>query len=417
MKTNSAPLTSRLARKAICIIAFSPIAHDARVLRQIKYLSSYYDLTVIGFGEPHPDWQHIPSLAWKPLHLPVLSRTEKASILTRLLRENKRHLLFVELIRLPLIPLILPTIYNRWYWSDPRYAEAFALAMGSDCDTFYANDWNSLPVAVEAARKKQGRVVFDAHEYAPLEYEHDLRWRKTVSPAIRHMLKKCIPHVDASITIAPTIADKYREEFNLNPLVVLNTPDIADLKPHEIDPRNIRLIHHGGSMRIRRLETMIETVALCDKRYSLHFMLVGDDTEYIEFLRRLGDKLAPGRVIFHNPVSPEKLVEKLSEFDMGIFLLEPNNFNYTYALPNKFFDFVVARLAVCIGPSPEMSRFVHRYGVGCVAPTFRPQDVALMLNSLHVNQIEEMRKASREAAKELNAEKEMGKVIKLLAEL
>ena len=103
-------------------------------------------------------------------------------------------------------------------------------------------------------------------------------------------------------------------------------------------------------------------------------------------------------------------MKKISEFDVGLHILEPRSYNYACSLPNKFFDFVAAGLAVCIGPSPEMAKFVHRYGLGCVASGFQPREVAAVLNSLTAEQVKEMRKAAQRAALELNADTEMGKV-------
>jgi hypothetical protein len=54
-------------RKSICIIALSPIAKDARVLRQIRYLSPLFDLTVIGYGPPHPEFADSPAIRWVQL--------------------------------------------------------------------------------------------------------------------------------------------------------------------------------------------------------------------------------------------------------------------------------------------------------------------------------------------------------------
>ena len=41
--------------------------------------------------------------------------------------------------------------------------------------------------------------------------------------------------------------------------------------------------------------------------------------------------------------------------DVGVFCMPPINVNARYALPNKFFDFVQARLAVAVGPAEEMA--------------------------------------------------------------
>jgi hypothetical protein len=60
---------------------------------------------------------------------------------------------------------------------------------------------------------------------------------------------------------------------------------------------------------------------------------------------------------------------------------------------------------------------VRQYGCGCVAPSFEAHDVAGLLNSLTVEQIEEMRRSSREASVELNAEKESQKIVAMVDRL
>ena len=74
-----------MSRKRVCIISYSPIARDARVLRQIKYLGAHFDLTVIGYGArpsrfPDIEWVEVEaksSLLSKLITFPslVLGRT------------------------------------------------------------------------------------------------------------------------------------------------------------------------------------------------------------------------------------------------------------------------------------------------------------------------------------------------------
>lgn len=106
---------------------------------------------------------------------------------------------------------------------------------------------------------------------------------------------------------------------------------------------------------------MIDTIRLCDRRYHLSFMLVGDEG-YIRHLRIYADRVAPGRVTFLDPVAPDQIMPKIASFDMGIYLLQPTNYNSSIALPNKLFDFIHAGLAVCVGPSPGMAAFVRECG-------------------------------------------------------
>jgi hypothetical protein len=100
-----------------------------------------------------------------------------------------------------------------------------------------------------------------------------------------------------------------------------------------------------------------------------------------------------------------ELVRMANSYDIGLYLLPPNNFNQRYALPNKFFEFIQARLAVAIGPSPEMAALVRRYACGVIAADFTPEALAGELNNLDTEQIYAFKKASDVAAAELCAER------------
>ena len=382
-------------KQSLCIISFSPIYRDARVLRQIKYLSAHYDLTVIGYGHPHPDWQGRPEITWMPV--------DKSGGKSGAAGDFRK---LIALTPSGVSVRSWPFIYDYWYWRKPHRISALEKAASSGCSAFHANDWEALPVAAEAAARNEAHLVFDAHEYAPLEFEDRWYWKWLYAPAIRYFLHKYSPVIDASTTVAPLIAQRYQREFNLNPIVVLNAPERcgAYLSSRELDPHTIRLIHHGIANRARRLEKMIETVAICDRRYRLHFMLMENDTQYIRYLKHLAEQRAPGRVIFHQPVPPEEIVGRIAEYEIGFCLIEPSNYNYSVSLPNKFFDFIAAGLAVCIGPSPSMAEIVHKYGLGCVAETFDPPEVAKVLNQLDLNQLMAMRQSSRKASEHFNAD-------------
>ena len=387
-------------KKSICIISFSPIYRDARVLRQIKYLSPFYHLTVIGYGEPHPRWNNVNTIDWNVVKIP------ERSVLS----------IAIEAVQLAFGRFKI-SFFEKWYWTKRHHRTAFEMAISIKCDAYHANDWEALPVAAEAARKVNAPIVFDAHEYAPLELENRWYWR-FFKPAIIYFIHKYAPQVKFSITVASLISDRYKKEFGLDPTVILNAPEFTPTPwSKDIDFNNIRLIHHGGAIKDRKLEKMIRILPLCDPRYSLHFMLISNGAKYLKDLKKLANELAPGRVTFNEPVPPEEVVHRISEYDIGIYLLEHNNYNNTVALPNKFFDFIAAGLVVCIGPSPSMAEILQKYGCGVVVPSFNSHDVAKTLNQLTIEQLAIMRQASRKAIEDMNAEKEMSKLLDLYTRL
>jgi glycosyltransferase involved in cell wall biosynthesis len=120
---------------------------------------------------------------------------------------------------------------------------------------------------------------------------------------------------------------------------------------------------------------------------------------------------AADRITFRSPVSPQEIPETINAYDIGLFLLPPVNFNRVHALPNKLFEFIMAGLAIAIGPSPEMARIVRAYRLGIVADTFEPADLAQRLNALTPEEINAMKRHSLNAAKRFSADAEMGKLL------
>ncbi|MEB4615419.1 glycosyltransferase family 1 protein, partial [Leucobacter sp. M11] len=99
--------------------------------------------------------------------------------------------------------------------------------------------------------------------------------------------------------------------------------------------------------------------------------------------------------------------DRLAEYDVGVFILKPINFNYEWALPNKLFDFVQARLGVIVGPSAEMAEVVRAGGFGVVTENFSPNALAQTLNNVRTEQVDEWKQRAHAAAHALSAEEQV----------
>jgi glycosyltransferase involved in cell wall biosynthesis len=295
----------------------------------------------------------------------------------------------------------------------PRFHPAFRIASQLRCDAYLANNWDALPFAAEAAKLNGSKLILDIHEL------YDTWFWGWITPITKYVFRKYSKHVDFSTTLGVGIAERHKE-FGLDPVIVMNTPDKVDFKaPFRQTKENmIRLVHHGVASPTRSSDLMIKAIAQSDPRYELHLMFVNNEQKYVNYLMDLANELTPGRVIFHRPVSPFDIVREIAQYDVGLFPLPPSSYNdHVTAMPNKLFEFIAAGLAVCIGPSPSMSAIVDQYHCGVIAPSFDPQDIAKVLDNTSVEQWNDMREASVEAAKVLNAENEMGKVLELYRNL
>ncbi len=381
-------------RKRICLISFSPVYRDGRVLRQIEYLAPHYDLTVIGYGtKPGFDVEWIPI----DRHLTLPDK-----VMTSLLLVAGR---------------VVPAIYDYRYWHRPHYAQAWAKMQGRQFDAYYANEWAAVPLAVRAAAATRAPVVYDAHEYSPLEQEGNPAWMLFYSPMITYLLRRYTPRIQAAITVCQPIADRYEREFGFKPMLVLNTPRPVEVPDHELDPNRIQLVHHGSAQRDRRIEIMIEAMPQTDARYHLNLMLVDQEPGCLDGLKQLARTIAPERVTFLDPVPPAQIVASIARFDLGLSLVSPTSYNHLMSLPNKLFEAINAGLGVVVGQSPAMIDIIEKHGCGVATPSFEPAAIAATLNRLTLEEINQMRAASRRAAQVLNADFQTAQLVDLFRSL
>ena len=189
--------------------------------------------------------------------------------------------------------------------------------------------------------------------------------------------------------------------------------DFTSFVSHYIDKNHIKIIHHGYASPDRCIEIMIETMDYVDNRFSLDLMLVANwNLEYYEELKAMAQNRNNVRII--PPVAFEEIVPFSSKYDIGMFLVPPTTYNLQMCLPNKFFEFIQARLALAIGPSPEMAKYLTAYDLGIVAPNFTPQSMAKALNALTKEQILIYKENANKTAKILNATKEGEKLLNII---
>jgi hypothetical protein len=182
-----------------------------------------------------------------------------------------------------------------------------------------------------------------------------------------------------------------------------NAPDYQDLPARRLENSGkIRLVHHGGAIRERHLNCLIDVIDLLGDAYELNLVLLERSRGYLDELK----SLARGRanIRFWPPVAEHSLPQFLNQFDIGIHMLPPTNYNNQSALPNKLFEFIQARLAVAISPNPEMMKLVQQYDLGIVATDFSAQSLAVGIENLSRDQLFYYKLQANKAARELSSD-------------
>jgi glycosyltransferase involved in cell wall biosynthesis len=150
---------------------------------------------------------------------------------------------------------------------------------------------------------------------------------------------------------------------------------------------------------------MIKVAELLGQEYI--FDIMGTATEYNNeyFQKLLNMSSNISNVSFIKPVSFKEIIPTINKYDIGIYILNPNGFNNEYALPNKIFEYVQAKLAIAISPSKEMRHIVEKYDLGVVADDFSPESLAKKIKELSKDDIFRFKQNSEIASKVENAEK------------
>jgi hypothetical protein len=195
----------------------------------------------------------------------------------------------------------------------------------------------------------------------------------------------------------------------------MSLPTLQDLHPLKPHPDHIKIVHHGAVGRSRKTEIMLEMMDYLDERFTLDLMMIVGDVRYWERIVSLAGKKKNIRIV--SPVSMQEIVLKTNQYDIGLFLVPPTNFNLQFTLPNKLFEYIQARLAVAIGPSIEMKKIVEKYDCGIVSKDFSPISLARELNRLSVEDILHFKENSHKAAQELNAERNAKRIRQIVREL
>lgn len=358
----------------ILSISFSPLARDARVLRQIAVLAEAGDVTTVGYG-PQPDGasEHLEV----PAGLASLPQTP-----TGVLRLGLRAFGAVE-------------------FAAPAVAAARELLQGKRFDLVVANDARALSLAFGVA---DGAPVWaDLHEWAPEEQSHIWSWRVLVAPFMTALCRKYLPRCAAVTTVSPHIAALYDKEFGVRTEVVRNARRFEDLTPSPLEPGRIRLVHSGVAVPERCIESLIDATLQLDERFTLDLFLVADRAD--PYLRQLVERAAGSdRIVFHDPVTPDALPSALNRFDLGVYLLKPTTTNHRFMLPNKFFDFVQSRVGIVFGRALEIDHLIEEHGLGATVDGFEPEALVRTLSALTPEDVARFKANADEAAQVLSSE-------------
>lgn len=446
----SAGIAGRSPR--IGLISISAIADDPRVRRQGDLFHEHgWDVVAVGLPgalSPAPAWPCLSVGAEVPESAPpevAMARTSYTAVIApgagghedekRVSRALQAWRLLPRPFRAAMLPIlfsaqrhlrrakeVVHTYLNSeraaaTYWGlTDRFGWIYQQASGQKADIWLANDWSALPIVRKLAAEQGVPYAYDTHELAIDEYAQRWRWRLIHRPVIAAIEREGIAGAAVTSCVSQGIADRLQQVYGLaeKPLLIRNMPRY---QAHPFRPcgETIEVLYHGVVYEGRGLEACIDSVALWRPEFRLTIRGPAPD-EYLAGLRRRIEAAGLGeRVVLAPPVPMIDLVKEAARFDVGLFALPGHSKQNLHVLPNKFFEYTMAGLALCVSDLPEMTALLRQHELGRLIPDVTPQAIAAAVNGFDRAAIEACKQRALTAAKELNWEAEADRLFAAIA--
>ena len=283
------------------------------------------------------------------------------------------------------------TFYSRWFYAF----RIRSYITEHNIQSVILNDVTSWPLA---CLLPPGISIMDAHEYSPQELSDSLLWTLFLQP-FKLWCSHFAPLGVTRFCVEEYLCDLWYRfsgcHFKLLPNSSAFTPAP---KPSKVPSIPIRILHHGVAHPSRRIEFMIDAIALAGPSFSGTFLLTGSDNSY---LRRLQDLAQSSGCEILQPIPQNELISFGATYDLAILSIYPSNLNYANCLPNKLYQFIQSRLPIVCGPTPSISKIVREYQIGVVADDFTPSALAAALQTLTPTRLEKIRANLDFAARQL----------------
>jgi glycosyltransferase involved in cell wall biosynthesis len=266
-------------------------------------------------------------------------------------------------------------------------------------DIVHANDLETLPAAYLLAKELHSRLVYDAHE---LYSEFDPNPPRIAGALLDRIERKLARRADAVVTVSAPIADELRRRLGVQPIVVLNAPELDETEPPDPPADALRAVYQGAFGTGRPLDDLLDAICRAPNvRLTLRVSRSNRD-----LLERVLPEELRARVDVRDPVAPHEVVSALRGHHVGLLFDRPLTRNAELSAPNKLFEYLMAGLAL-VAPDLPGLRWLQDEDLGVLFEPGSPESFAEALERLHADpdRLAVLRANARRAALErYNAE-------------
>ena len=279
----------------------------------------------------------------------------------------------------------------------------FLFLLFAKFDILLANDLDSLTANFLASKIKNKALVYDSHEY--FTEVPELINRPKTQRIWLWLEQKMVPKIKYAYTVCNSIADIYEEKYGTPFKVVRNIP-LAIEYPVLKKDNSTKIILYQGAVNIGRgLEQAILSMKLID---GAKLIIAGDGDIKLQLENLVEKENLQDKIEFTGRLQIDELSKLTPQADLGLSIEEDLGLNYRFALPNKLFDYIQAKVPVLVTNLPEMAAIVKQYKIGEITSTLEPKLLADKIKEalFNIEKREVWQENLKIAVKELTWEKE-----------
>lgn len=406
--------------KYVVVMTHTQIENDSRIQRQIRVLQKTYRVLLccqMNLEATDPDLQQLECITYEPNTTYIGQQLMKLYLF-----DGEAH-------------NQLQALFPDWHMNALRAYETYRADFANLYRKVYhqikkeeinvaaiiANDVFVLPMAYRLflSVKKENpnvKLLGDMHE---VHFNYSAH-KEEFSQLLRTWLcDTYVPKCQLVSSVSEQGVGLYKERYpKLHCVAVRNVAEYHELSI-SVQASNTRLVHVGSAQKARELEHMITCMKMLDETFTLDFYLVANNDVNRAYVMELKNYVEmeqmTKRIQFHEPVPPSRLIEEIHQYDIGIFYLNPTVENHKYALPNKLFEYIQARLAVVTTPLSSMSDIIQEYQVGATSKNYELVEFAQAISSVSSN-LAYYKEQSNKAAKILNTDTDWSEVVNFIKE-
>ena len=272
----------------------------------------------------------------------------------------------------------------------------------------HANDLDTLLPMWLLSKLKKVPLVYDSHEFflgVP-----EIQNKKMVKFIWKLIERIIFPRLKHVFTVNESIAKLYQNAYNVNVKVLRNVPeqtkiDLIKTKSNlNLPSQKPVVILQGSGINVDRgAEELLEAIALQDQFF---LCVIGKGDVFEKLRERALRQDLSKKTMFMDAIPYEEMMQYTMLSDIGVSLDKPNNLNYEFSLPNKFFDYIKAGIPVVSSHLIEIRKLVEQFNCGAMTTSHDPHDILDALQYAFKNK-SSFKKGILQAKEELVWEKEV----------